>query len=179
MTRKYKVGIDADGVLYDLVTPWLNQYNKIAGTKLQLNDITEYDITKFVQSPEALFYILETEQFWDEIKPYDGVNEALDLLNQCNNVDYYIVSHTFAKTATIKFRKIFDMLPILNDEQLILTKHKELINLDFLIDDYPENIKQTNGVGILIDQPYNQYHQIILRQPDLLSAVKFIISSIN
>ena len=68
--KKIKIGIDLDNTIWELVTPWLALYNQIANDNVQLNDITEYDINKFVKSPETLHYILEMPNFWDSVELY-------------------------------------------------------------------------------------------------------------
>jgi 5'(3')-deoxyribonucleotidase len=45
---------------------------------------------------------------------------------------------------------------MLNYKDVIVTSKKHLINCDFLIDDYEENLRHSNAVKILYDMPYNK-----------------------
>lgn len=77
------------------------------------------------------------------------------------------------------------MLPELDESQLIVTQHKQLLDLDILIDDYECNLVGilTKGIPILISQPYNiafpetQYG--IIRKKNLTEALQTIYNYIN
>jgi 5'(3')-deoxyribonucleotidase len=43
-----------------------------------------------------------------------------------------------------------------DDKDFIQALDKSLIDCDYLIDDRPENIESTRGMGILYSQPHNQ-----------------------
>jgi predicted Zn-dependent protease len=64
---RLRVGVDQDWVLAKLTDKWVKYYNTIFGDNLKVEDIKEWDITKFVK-PEAkecilniLIYINSTE----------------------------------------------------------------------------------------------------------------------
>ena len=183
--KKIKIGIDLDNTIWELVTPWLALYNQIANDDVQLNDITEYDIDKFVKSPETLHYILEMLNFWDSVELYEDTAECIHKILNDEQFELYIVTATSYKIAADKFRRLFKLLPELNESQLIITQHKEMLDLDVLIDDYECNLVGilTKGIPILISQPYNiafpetQYG--IIRKKNLTEALQTIYNYIN
>lgn len=185
---KKTIAIDADGVLYDLLTPWVKAYNDIFDDDLDPNNITSYDISKFTKcDKDSLMYILEREDFWDSIKLYDGVYEAIERLTQKEDIDLVIATATGYKTAIPKFEKIFSLLPMLKKEQLIITARKDLLDVDILVDDWEQNLKKmafwVNKIPILITQPYNRsfpnYEYGILRFDNLAKAVDYILNYVE
>ncbi len=185
---KKTIAIDADGVLYDLLTPWVKAYNDIFDDDLDPNNITSYDISKFTKCDrDSLMYILEREDFWDSIKLYNGVYEAIELLTQKEDIDLVIATATGYKTAVPKFEKIFSLLPMLKKEQLIMIGRKDLLDVDILIDDWEQNLKKMacslSKTPILITQPYNRsftnYEYGILRFDNLAKAVDYILNYVE
>ena len=183
--KKWKVGIDIDGVIWDLVTPWLAQYSDIIDEQIGLTDITEYDITKFVKSPETLWYILEMSCFWDNVNLYDGVRDAIKELIEDDRFEIYIVTKTSYKVAAAKFARLFKLIPELNEENIVVASNKGILDLDFLIDDYERNLLGIldKGVPILISQPYNEFFPEvqygIIRKNNLPEAVDMIVNYID
>lgn len=184
---KLTVAVDADGVLYDLLGPWIELYNKEYDDSLNVDDIDQYDVTKFVKcSKEELCGLLRREEIWENIQLYDGVYEAIEKLNGHPMVDLVIATATSYRDCSIKFDKIFSMLPMLNERQLIITSRKDLIKANFLIDDWEENLKHmipTYEVPILVNRTYNRsfpnaaYN--ITRAADSAEALKLLISYID
>jgi len=153
---KIRVGIDLDNVIWDLTTPWLERFNHITGDWLKPEDITTYDITEHMHKGNAdiLYYILEQSDFWDNVKPYDGVYETLRDFNR--NFDVYIVTSTSYKIASRKLSRFLDLFPFMCYNQIITCHNKQMINVDWMIDDYEKNLVNGNFNKVLIDQPYNK-----------------------
>lgn len=158
---KYKVGIDLDEVLWQFVGPWVERYNKIANENLQVENIDHYYFQDMIKSPETLHYILEMSDFWDQVELYEpeATTAALNKLLNDDRFEVYIVSATSTKVTTAKFRRLFELLPMLKDENIILTSNKAMVDVDFMIDDYEENLKgvvRSGGIPILINRVYNR-----------------------
>lgn len=179
-----RVAIDMDGVLYDLLTPWIKEYNEIFGDNLSPEQITTYDLSHYIKcDKESLNYILERPDFWGKIELYDGVYEAIDRLSQDPEIDLLFVTATTYKTAAAKFQRIFDLLPMVNKENIIITGRKYLINADIFVDDWEENLKKmensVNKIMFLITQNYNKNFPAeqygIIRCSSLARAVDLIL----
>lgn len=186
--KVYKVGIDLDEVLWRLVDAWLERYNKIANEHVQAEDITEYYLDGFVKSPETLYYILEMSDFWDHVELYEpeATTAALNKLLNDKRFEVYIVSATGTKVATAKFRRVFELLPMLKDENIILTNNKSIVDVDFMIDDYEENLKgmvYAGGIPILINRPHNRAFPAeqygIIRKDSFAEAAEAVIRYVD
>lgn len=185
--RKFIIAIDLDGVIWDLVTPWIAKYNSITNEDIKVEDIKTYNIAEYIEHEGILHYILETESFWDKVDLYPGVEEAIRLLKECPEIDFVISSATCYKIASHKIRCLMQLLPDIGANDLVLTSRKDLLDVHFMIDDYEDNLKHMaatgKGVPILIDQPYNRSFPNstygILRKGSLLEAAQTIINFIN
>ena len=58
MSGKIVVAVDQDGVLCDILTHWLSEYNEQTGENITEEDITEWDMFKFVKHPKVLQVLL-------------------------------------------------------------------------------------------------------------------------
>lgn len=158
--EKIRVAVDLDGVLFDLVNPWLAAYNEITNESVKPEDIKTYQIAEYVKRPEILAYILETDGFWETVCLYDGVYEAIDKLQKHPMIDLVIATATSYKIGPAKFHRLFELLPMLDEKQLIIASRKDLIAADFLVDDWECNLRDVEHVKyttpILITQPYNE-----------------------
>lgn len=178
------IAVDMDGVLYDLLTPWLSEYNEIFNDDLSPEQVKTYELSQYTKCDrESLCYILEREDFWDSIVLYDGVYESIERLCKNKNIDLVIATATSYKTAVPKFQKLFQLLPMLNEKNLVITSRKELLDVDILIDDWENNLKKLavskNKMPILITQNYNKdfpnAEYGIIRCENLLEAVNLIL----
>lgn len=186
---KVKIAIDLDGVIWDMLTPWLQWYNRISGDNVSPPDIKSYEISRYIKGEhkELLNYILEMHEFWDEVKPYDGAIEALKKINAHPAVDMVIVTATSSKIAHSKFNRLFSIADFIAEDQIICTSRKDLIAADFVIDDYEHNLRHTvansNQVGILINQFYNEAFPSseyrIIRCDSLVDAAEIILEHLN
>ena len=178
------MAIDMDGVMYDLLTPWLKEYNEIFDDNLSVEEVVTYDLSKYTKCDrESLCYILERPDFWDKIELYDGVYESIDRLNKSPKIDLVVATATSYKTAIPKFKRVFELLPMLNEDNLIVTNRKDLLNVDILVDDWENNLKKMafwgNKSPILITQNYNRTFPNteygIIRCGSLLEATNLIL----
>ena len=187
--RKYIVAVDIDGVVWDLLTPWLARYCKISGDHITPDDVKSYDIESYIEGGhnELLHYVLEMEDFWDTVCLFDGVYEAVSKLNNNPKVDLVFVTATDYRVALKKFNRFFELLPMVSTNQLMIAPRKELIDVHYLIDDWECNLKHMakskRGMPVLITQPYNKSFPNnmygITRTCSLCEAVDIILNDIS
>lgn len=180
--QSYTVAIDLDGVMWDLITPWLEQYNRFTNENVTIDQIKSYHISEYVNHEEILYYILESASFWENIKPYEGARDAIQMLKEQSEIDLVIATNTCYKIASAKINHMLELFPEIQPDEVILTKRKDLLNVDFLIDDYENNLRQTlvrHRIPVLIDQPYNRHFANntygIIRKSNLLEAAQMIV----
>lgn len=182
---KYKVGIDLDEVIWGLLEPWLDYYNQATNENIRVEDIKSYNLKPYVHWPETLYYILEDrDDLWEKVCLFDGVEESIGKLLSDKQIDLQIVTATSSRTANAKINRLFKLIPALKDEHITMTIRKDLLALDFMVDDYEENLKSdTIGFPILITKEYNKNFNEkdygILRKNSLEDAVNAIFNIIN
>jgi 5'(3')-deoxyribonucleotidase len=154
---KFKIAVDVDGVLADHVSPILHRLNSKYGTKLTKEDIIDWnypidDTTIDVELEKALFdkdYILK-------MPVIDGAKDGM----------LYLCQNHFVLVATSRPKEVEDLTFAwvssnfkFHDFCNTYGKSKSCLNVDLLIDDNLQNIKDfasSAGVGLLFSQPWNQ-----------------------
>ena len=156
----FRVAVDLDNTVWNLVDPWLQAYFKLTHERIKPEDIKTYSLKEYVTYPEILPEILELPDFWNHVELYDGVYEAIEHLCENPAIDLVIATATSYRVGRAKFDRLFELLPMLDESQLIVTSRKDLLDVDFLVDDWEENLRHTvhdsHTQPILITQPYNE-----------------------
>jgi 5'(3')-deoxyribonucleotidase len=184
---KYTVGIDLDGVIWEVLDNILDTYNRICRENVKTEDIKSYDISQYVNNQDVLDGILKFPSFvWEKVEIYPHTKAAIEKLLGDERIDLQIVTATPYNVAPVKIDNLLRQLPMLSNKHITLTERKDMMDLDFLVDDYEENlhgIVYKGGSAILINKVYNltfparQYG--IVRCENLLEATELIIEAIN
>lgn len=153
---KQKVALDLDGVIWDLVVPWINQYNILFNDDKQLEDITEYKLSNTLvkATSQELDEILLNNDFWKNVLPFKYAVEYLEKLN--NEFDLYIVTKTDYRLFEIKVNRILHLFPFIQPYQIVCLYNKQLFNADWFVDDCIDNLVGGNFNKIILDAPYNR-----------------------
>lgn len=160
--EKIKVAVDMDNTIEDLVTPWLDILNREYGLHYTLDDIKYFDMEKSIPelTHEQLYSPLYDTNLFDLVKPYADAQYWLEQLNNDPRFEVYIATNTHYKNVSSKMEKIlFKYFPYLNWRQLICIRHKQLLNVDVLIDDGYHNLLGGSYDKILFDMPYNRHDE--------------------
>lgn len=147
---------DADDTIENLCEAWVKYLNYKYGTEVLIEDITNWDISKFFPelSRQQVFAPIFNKEFWHKIDPIAGCYNVLKQINEC--YELYIVTATNYQTCDTKVERILEMYPFLKWSQFIITERKQLIQGDYLIDDGVHNFDGGKYSGILFDRPHNR-----------------------
>jgi 5'(3')-deoxyribonucleotidase len=150
------VYLDMDGTIVDLMTPWLSRYNYLYNDDLKPENITQWDITKFVKegAEEEIIEML-TDDLFRNAEPYDGATEFVEQLMGTHQVRFASRPAGLGVGANAKYEWIDAFFPELGHQQLTLTHYKCSLRGDIIVDDNPEFIKGFEGDKILFSQPWN------------------------
>jgi len=153
--EKITVGIDVDDVLLDTLPSWIEHLNGMTGQNLQPADITDWDIAKFVREPfkQFTFNPLTYAIFWKHVQPINSSIETLKEMLDDERLKIYIVSATWATTPNEKWKRFQALYPFVDIKDIILIHDKQMLGLDYIIDDNPRNLKEND---ILINKPHNK-----------------------
>lgn len=153
-----KILIDMDDTIEHLLIAWVDYINKRYGTNVKYEDVTQWDLR--VAFPtltnQQLHSLLEEDDFWKTVKPMEGAAETLQwMMDQGHEV--YIVTASAYRTIRPKMEHVlFKYFPFLTWDNVIITKHKQMIRGDILIDDAPHNHIGGRYLKVLMDAPHNQ-----------------------
>nr|DAG27807.1 MAG TPA: 5'(3')-deoxyribonucleotidase [Caudoviricetes sp.] len=149
---------DYDSVLNDMLITWINWLNNKHGTQVSVNEVCNWDMTKVFPtlSKEEIFEPLYNEYFWLNVPVSNNYIDVIKEMKKDNIV--YIVTDSDYRTIKAKMEDsiLNHFGNVLKASDIIFTSHKDIIKCDYIIDDYEENIKNSDGIRILIDKPYNR-----------------------
>lgn len=176
LEKKLNVAIDLDGVIWDLVDPWVKVYNELYNDTVNVNEILEYDLSKSLlkASRPQLLQILCNKDFWDTVYPFEYSQEYLEKIN--NRCNLYIATKTDYRILEVKVERLLKLFPFITSEQVICIQDKYLLDVDWLIDDCIDNLILGNFNKILLDASYNRYNNYFIRAKNLKDVYNIIWS---
>ena len=147
------IAIDIDDVVLNLIPEWLKFYNAVHNDSLTQEQITDWDMTKFVK-PECgkkIYDFLLEPKLYDDVNCIPGAWSAiLRLRNLGHRLIFVTASHHSGKLLRMKN---LELLP--NEKEYVACHDKSLIRADVLIDDKPQNLENFGGHKILFSRSHN------------------------
>lgn len=156
MERKKIIAIDLDDVVFDdFVSKLLILYNKKYNDNLQLKDITDYKISKFLK-PECknIFGEFVNDEFIENLVIPQDTIDALIYLNENYIIKFVTAGHSYTMRA--RYNVLKKQLPFFNSSYLIMCDNKDLINYDIIIDDCLDNLKKRNVIKYCVKRAWNE-----------------------
>jgi 5'(3')-deoxyribonucleotidase len=149
--------IDMDDVLVDLCEAWIEALNARYGTVVKYEDITQWEMKVAFPTltDNQLFGILNEEFLWKRVKPKGTAVEDVKLAKELG-YDVYVCTASHYKTVTNKMVNALIPYFDIDYKHIIVCHNKGMICGDYLIDDYPGNLKDSKAITFLMDTPYNQ-----------------------
>jgi len=152
------IAVDMDDVLVGLLPAWLNYLNSKYNLNVLVEDILEWDMKAAypMLKPEQIYGPLETDSFWETVKPLEFAYEYLYRL-YCEGYKIVVVTASHPNTVRSKiFKSLLHYFDFLTYKDVIICSSKELIKAFVLVDDGPHNLKDFDGIRFLIDAPHNR-----------------------
>ena len=150
--------VDMDDVLEQLLDGMIRYINSRYGTKTTLDDIREWELASAFPglSREQIYSPELDPDFWKDVKPMPGANEALQKLI-ADGHEIYIVTASLYQTLPEKMDEVlFRYFPYISWDHVIVTHNKHLIHGDVLVDDGPHNLTGGSYRKILFEAPHNR-----------------------
>lgn len=160
--KKLDINVDLDGIVVSLHDKWMAVYNAEYGGNLAMEQITDWDMAKFVppEHSKIIFDIIGRPGFFADIEPIPGAIEGLKQL-QARGHNVTLVTAGSGNALTDKETWIKVYAPnMLNHCIMVQGKTpKGAIRADVLFDDGPHNIldfRKNNPAGFIasICYPY-------------------------
>ena len=159
MTTEFKIGLDVDGVLADVIHTWLDYNNKIRKS-ISKEEISEWDFWQKYQINKYDFYkeLSLCWQMWHKIPSTEAnLSTTISALSNIGEVDIVTAreesTHTYVKS-WLSYQKI----AYKNYVGVLEGLEKTKLDYDIFIDDSPINAKSMLDAGkpvILYTQPWN------------------------
>lgn len=160
------ISTDVDEVLNNLITTVLEQYNTDSGDELSIEQITDYDITKFVQAGYNIWEYFKSDYTYEHLK-WD-VQWVADIIDN-NEFEVYFTTSTYPDSCNWKFEALAKAVALASSKpsdfiynyvrsHFIRMENKQLIRPDVVIDDCISNLQLWNDkvYNILVAKPWNR-----------------------
>ena len=150
--------VDMDDTIEQLLKAWVRAVNEKYQQSARYEDIRSWDVSAAFPDLtwEEVYGIISMPGFWKTVEPIPGAAEALQRLMRDGH-DVYIVTATTYRSVPEKMDDLlFRYVPVLSWDQVIITRNKQMIRGDVLIDDGIHNLEGGDYVKILMTAPHNR-----------------------
>jgi 5'(3')-deoxyribonucleotidase len=169
--------VDFDDTTVDLLTEWLRRYNAKFDDCLTKEDITDWDMIKFVKPAchNHIYDFLRDPDLYESVEIIPGALEGIQKLKEYGYRTIFLSSGIHPGKQDLLFRhKLID-----HPRDIVIAYDKSLIagsrgGLTILIDDGYHNIQAFNGPGILLDKPHNRHIDYNFRAMNWDHAVRLV-----
>lgn len=167
--------IDVDDVCAQLGVEWLGRYNKDYNDRVQVSDLTNWAIDRFVKCGNKIYRYLDDPTLYDNVKVTKGALEGVKALRKMGHRVAFATS-TPMSTAGRKFQWLKDngFEPTIKD--YVELNDKSLLRGDFLFDDRFDNVVGFEGHGILLTRPWNKNETYLKRVNNWKEFVRTVSS---
>lgn len=158
MKDKPIVGIDLDDVCWEFVRPLLEEYNLKYNDNVDYEDITDWNIHKFLK-PECknIFKEFATEEFFEKLRIPPSIAGWLAALNGIADIKF--VTAASSRTIPWRYKLLKRELDFFKDDMLVKLTDKKLMSCSYFIDDNSENCKAVENfdmaLTLQIARPWN------------------------
>lgn len=157
--RRPTILVDVDGVTADLLPAWLAAWNKDQPSikNVTVDRITKWDLTDVC--PGIHDYL--TAELYNKVQPVPGSQLGVRELRKLGRVVFVTSVARDTAGAKVDWLNRHGFIRGTHGwaDDLVMTRNKELIPGDIIIDDYPENLEKASVIHdgkILVDHPYNR-----------------------
>lgn len=151
--------VDADDTLYDTLPALLEEYGRITGDVVPIDEITEWDISGILKYPDVMEKIFRNPNFFYNLKLKEGAYDLMRRLNAFHEVQIVTAGHVECLWG--KEEAFLRDFPFLTKENFTYGWNKGIYKGDVMIDDNLKNHKMfqatnPNGLSVVIDMPHNR-----------------------
>ena len=146
------IGLDVDGVLRDMMTPFVTKYNEeFSDGVTSYFDVKSYDLKEsFPSYDSSMLYEWKNELFRDAPRHLD-TKGFVGEISRYGDVHIVSAQPFGLEDLTLEWLRKNEVLY----ESVSFIEDKSLLDLDYLVDDNPKNINEAKGVGLGVLRPWN------------------------
>lgn len=150
--------VDMDDTIENLTEVWIHYANTRFGTQVDPKNVESWDPSEAFPeiSHQKIYDLLIEDALYQDIVPLPGAVKILKKLYD-EGYNIYIVTNTPYQVVKYKLEHVlFRYFPFIDWDHVILTKHKQLLKGDILIDDAPHNLIGGSYEKILFTAAHNR-----------------------
>lgn len=155
--KKHKpltIALDCDDVLVPCIELAMNIKNKEYKFEppMVLDEITSWSPAG--KRSDCILECFNKPAFFKKQRPYEGAQDFVRKL--CDKAEVYIMTAVPVCAMGIRAEMIAKYFPEIPEDHIILTKSKEIVNIDVLLDDAPHNIINSSAhFPVVMKRPWN------------------------
>ena len=155
--RKLRILVDLDDVLNNLLDCWVEMLNKKYNLNAKAQDLKVWNVQAIYPSltVEQVYRPIYEKDVWGLMSPRPNSVEYLKKMIDDGH-DVLVVTASVYQSLPVKMDWLFEHFSFLSWDNVVITRRKQLIRADVLIDDGIHNLEGGDYVKILIDNPHNQ-----------------------
>jgi 5'(3')-deoxyribonucleotidase len=155
--KKIRILVDIDDVLNNLLECWVDLLNQRYNLNAKVEDSKIWNVQGIYPTltQEEVYRPMYEDEVWGMLSPKPTSVETLKRMIDDGH-DVVIVTASVYETIPVKMDWFFATYPFLAWKNVIITRRKQLIRGDVLIDDGYHNLEGGAYFKILIDAPYNR-----------------------
>ncbi len=153
-----RILIDMDDVLERLIDGWVAYLNERFGTDVRPENVRSWNMGDNFPAltREQVYSAVDDPQLWDYVTPMPGAAEAVRRLMDRGHEIYVVTATDYPTLATKMDKVLFRYFPMFDWDHVIITRNKQMVRGDVLIDDGPHNLSGGEYRGILFESYHNR-----------------------
>ncbi|MBP5225131.1 MAG: NUDIX domain-containing protein [Lachnospiraceae bacterium] len=150
--------IDMDDTIEQLLEAWIRCTNERYGRHSTVEDVKSWNVTEAFPglTKREVYGIPDEPGFWGKVEPVPGAVEGVRKLIEEGHEVYIVTATQYESLAEKMSDLLFKYFPFIEWDHVIITKRKQMIRGDVLIDDGPHNLEGGDYEKILVDAPHNR-----------------------
>ncbi|MCL2285601.1 MAG: hypothetical protein FWC32_04465 [Firmicutes bacterium] len=155
--KKLRILVDIDDVLNNLLECWVELLNKKYNLNACAQSLKEWNVQAIYPTltVEEVYRPNYENEIWGMISPRPTSIEYLKKMIDDGH-DVVIITAAVYETLPAKMDWLFSAFPYLSWENVIITRRKQLVKADVMIDDGIHNLEGGDFFKILMDAPNNR-----------------------
>ena len=151
---RLKIGVDVDGVLKECFEYACRVANEELGLKLNPENSRGYNLVGTEYEPVIKYF--SNPEFVRTQPLYSGAKEFIEKLQERGEV--FFITSVPAEVMSARACVLMSEFPSVPKENIIMGTRKELVKVDVLLDDSPDNITESESAyPVLMRKPWNSW----------------------
>lgn len=158
--RPLTILVDMDDTIVRLLDTWVMWLNRSFGTDVKPEEVARWDMRDAfpMLTADQIYSPLLCDDFWYQVLPVFGAQEALQRLINDGHKVLIVTSSSYQTLRTKMEVTLFGYFPFLSWKDVIVTRYKQLIRGDVLVDDGVHNLEGGEYLKILMNAPHNHMY---------------------